>query len=356
MRPIRENLFCLALLIGANFAPAQELKDVQKPRSPLVLQSQGSFYVGGESVEQSQSQLGFGPAPGHVTVNQMYVRFMAPPRAERKPAVVMVHGMTLTGKTYETTPDGRMGWDEYFVRKGHAVYVPDQVARGRSGFNQQIFNDARAGKVPAASLPAMRRFSDELNWPNFRFGPKPGQPFPDEQFPTAAIGELSKQSIPDLNTMLPAANPSFQALAQLAAQLQNTVIMGHSQGGVFPLEAALINPAGVKGMILVEPGTCPARYTDEQIKTLSQIPALVIFGDHLDQITGVENTAAWKTRYDECQRFIQRIKQAGGKSEMLYPPDLGIRGNSHMIMQDKNHLQIADLILAWIQRSVTKSR
>ena len=33
---------------------------------------------------------------------------------------------------------------------------------------------------------------------------------------------------------------------------------------------------------------------------------------------------------------------------MLAPPDQGIRGNSHMMMQDRNNLQIADLILKWI--------
>ena len=39
---------------------------------------------------------------------------------------------------------------------------------------------------------------------------------------------------------------------------------------------------------------------------------------------------------------------------MLNPRDRGIRGNSHMIMQDKNHLQIADLILQWIDERVSK--
>ena len=39
---------------------------------------------------------------------------------------------------------------------------------------------------------------------------------------------------------------------------------------------------------------------------------------------------------------------------MLNPPDRGIRGNSHMIMQDKNNLQIADLILQWIDERVSK--
>jgi hypothetical protein len=81
-----------------------------------------------------------------------------------------------------------------------------------------------------------------------------------------------------------------------------------------------------------------------------------VFGDHLDQVTGVETTAAWKTRYDACQAFIARMKAAGGQAEMLYPPDRGIRGNSHMIMQDKNSLEIADMILAWIDQRVDRKR
>ena len=55
-----------------------------------------------------------------------------------------------------------------------------------------------------------------------------------------------------------------------------------------------------------------------------------------------------------CQALIDRIKTAGGQAEMLSPPDRGIRGNSHMIMQDKNNLQIADLILQWIDERVSK--
>src|SRR5688572_6183312 len=113
----------------------------------------------------------------------MYVRYMVPQGGDRNLPVVMVHGATLTGKTWETTPDGRMGWDEYFVRKGHPVYVPDQVGRGRSGFNQAIFNNVRAGSAPPDKQPMFLRFSDESVWPNFRFGAKPGEPFADAQFP-----------------------------------------------------------------------------------------------------------------------------------------------------------------------------
>ena len=84
-----------------------------------MLKAQGSFFVGGEKVEQTQGELGdLGPG-GHITVNQMYVRYMVPQGGDGNLPVVMVHGATLTGKSWETTPDGRMGWDEYFVRKGH---------------------------------------------------------------------------------------------------------------------------------------------------------------------------------------------------------------------------------------------
>ena len=173
----------LGMAVGVD---AQALKDVQTPDTPLVLKAQGSFFVGGEKVEQTQGELGdLGPG-GHITVNQMYVRFMVPQGGDGNVPVVMVHGATLTGKSWETTPDGRMGWDEYFVRKGHPVYVPDQVGRGRSGFNQAVFNDVRAGSMPPANLPIWLRFSDEVVWPNFRFGLDLDSPFPDSQFPVAA--------------------------------------------------------------------------------------------------------------------------------------------------------------------------
>ena len=77
-------------------------------------------------------------------------------------------------------------------------------------------------------------------------------------------------------------NPNVAATADLAAQLDGAVLMGHSQTGRLPLEAALENPAGVRGMILVEPGGCGSdRWTDEEIDALAKTPILVVFGDHL---------------------------------------------------------------------------
>ena len=160
--------------------------------------------------------------------------------------------------------------------------------------------------------------------------------------------------MPDVSRLLPTPNPTFKALSDLATQLNGAVVMGHSQSGPFPLETALLNPAATRALVLVEPGRCPDTYTDGQIKVLATVPILVVFGDHRDTPTGLPTLPTWQGRFEGCQAMISRIKSAGGQAEMLAPPDRGIRGNSHMIMQDRNHLQIADLILQWISTHAGK--
>jgi predicted esterase len=128
------------------------------------------------------------------------------------------------------------------------------------------------------------------------------------------------------------------------------VIVGHSQTGLLPLYALLANPTAAKGLILLEPAGCQAnQLTDEQIATLATVPILTVFGDHRDAVTGT--IVSWQAAYNDCQALVDRLTAAGGNAEMLHPPALGIHGNSHMIMQDKNNLQIADLILEWIDRT-----
>src|SRR5690242_2590032 len=82
---------------------AQSLEDLKTPDTPLVLKAQGSFFIGGEKADETEVQLGnLGPA-GHIAVNQMYVRYMVPQGGDGRVPVVMVHGATLTGKSWETT-------------------------------------------------------------------------------------------------------------------------------------------------------------------------------------------------------------------------------------------------------------
>lgn len=345
--------FSLVGLAAHRAARTQEMEAVKVPDTPLVLKARGSFSIGGEFVERTPIQLSTPfdrplARGGRVAVNQMYVQFMVPASGAGLP-VVMLHGSNLSGKTYETTPDGRMGWDEYFVRRGHAVYVPDQVARGRSGFDIAIHNDVRAGLRPHRDLPNVYLKPDQLVWTLFRFGARVGEPYPGGQFPIEALEAFGLQGVPDLNATLPQPNPNRLALASLGAKLKGAVLMGHSQTGFLPVEAALHNPAAAKALVLLEPGGCGG--ADLDLAPLAGIPVLVAFGDNLDTPSGYPNNFSWRTAFDNCKAFVARVNAAKGRAEMLHPPEMGIRGNSHMLMQDRNSLQIADLILAWLARS-----
>jgi len=317
-------------------------------KKPLVLASQGSFFVGGEKKAlPATGARGFGGG-GDITVNQMYVQYQTPPDGDRHIPVVMVHGCCLSSKTWETTPDGRMGWNEYFVRKGRPVYLADQSSRARSGFDPSAMVAVRGGTVPPNQLPNILAASHQAAWSVFRFGPTFGQPFPDGQFPIEAVDELYKQMIPDLNSTLPTPNPTWKNMAALAVQLKGAILMGHSESGFFPEQAALIDPSGIKGMISIEMPCAPMNAS--QLSTLAKIPTLVMFGDHLDIQGG--GPANWNQSYQGCQTFVQQLKSAGGDAEMMYLPQMGIKGNSHMLMQDRNNLDLADLLIAWIDKHV----
>jgi pimeloyl-ACP methyl ester carboxylesterase len=321
---------------------------------PLVVGSQGSFFVGGEtrtSKELSGSTTGPGAGvEGDVTVNQMYVQYQTPLNANQHVPVVMVHGCCLSSKTWETTPDGRMGWNEYFLRKNRSVYLADQSSRARSGFDATKINAVKLGNAPPSQLPNIFMASHQTSWTLFRFGPTFNNAFPDEQFPVQAADELYKQMIPDLNGFLPMPNPTWKNMAALAVQLHGAVLIGHSESGFFPEEAAMINPVGVKGIVSIEMG-CTINLKPDQLATLAKIPILVMFGDHLGDIPGPFGNI-WPANLDTCNKFVQQVTAAGGDARMMYLPKMGIKGNSHMMMQDKNNLQLADLILGWIDERV----
>jgi len=340
------SMVALALTLSA----ADDLK------KPLVIAEQGSFFVGGETkaVPAPPPTPGRGPgAPGDITVNQMYVQYQIPVNANPHVPVVMVHGCCLSSKTWETTPDGRMGWNEYFVRKNRPTYLADQVSRARSGFDGSKISAVKAGTLPPSELPNLLTASHQTAWSVFRFGPTFGKAFPDEQFPVEAVDELYKQMIPDLNALLPNPNPTWTNMAALAVKLKGAILIGHSESGFFPEQAAMIDPSGVKGIISIEM-PCVTNLTSAQLSTLAKIPTLVMFGDHLDGVQGGFNN--WPTSFASCNTFVKQVNDAGGDAQMMSLPAMGIKGNSHMLMQDKNNLQLADLILGWIDGHVESKK
>jgi hypothetical protein len=145
----------------------------------LVLEDQGSFFIGGvpKITEYAAipvappGQQAPAPTPQQITIGQMYVQFQIPAkRSAPNWPVIMVHGSTHTGAALESTPDGREGWYPYFVRKGVSTYVVDQSGRGRSGFDQSVLHEAEARllagdtKGAAELIPNFGRITDNGAW------------------------------------------------------------------------------------------------------------------------------------------------------------------------------------------------
>lgn len=111
----------------------------------------------------------------------------------------------------------------------------------------------------------------------------------------------------------------------------------------------MIDPTGVRGIISIEQ-PCATTLSAAQIGGLAKLPILVMFGDHLGDVQS--GPANWSNSFNTCQTFVKQVRDAGGDAEMMYLPEMGIKGNSHMLMQDRNNLQLADLILSWIDKHV----
>jgi hypothetical protein len=176
----------------------------------------------------------------------------------------------------------------------------------------------------------------------------------DEQFPIESVDEFYKQMIPELNSTLPKKlNPTWAALATLAARLYGVVLVGHSESGFFPERAALLDPKDVKGIVSIETD-CETDLNPRQVSVLAKIPTLVLFGDHLEDVALTLTSGAWTwgTAFASCETFIGQLTRGGGDAQMMHLPSLGIKGNSHMLMQDKNSDQIAGLVVAWIGEHV----
>lgn len=350
-RSIAALLQLSCVLSAALSAPAMAV-DLQ---SPLAIQSQGSFFVGG-TVQQTGNLSGEDGGPdvtreGHITTGQMYVQYQVPVGASHLP-VVLIHGGGLSGQTYDTTPDGRMGWSEYFLRNARPVYVVDQAGRGRSGFDGTTYNASRQGKRAAKDTPPIHIIGQEYAWTWFRIGPKVGTPFADTQFPVEAIDAFNQMWIPDMNAALPADNPSYGDLAALSRRVGGAVLIGHSESFMFPERAALLDPEHVKGIISLESGyACNTTFSEKERTTLAKIPILIVFADHHADAPEPFRSR-WMTSMAQCQNFAATIRSAGGDVTFLHLPDIGIHGNTHMFMLDKNNLQIADLLIGWINQHV----
>lgn len=341
--PIRW-LAAIICLIALGSVSSIVYAQTQRPDpGPLIIAHQGSFFIGGRDVKSDTlSTLPAYASSGTVTVDQMYVRYQVPVGQLGAP-ITLIHGCCLTGKTWETTPDGRMGWDEYFVRHGHPTYVIDQVWRGRSAGDISAINAVKTGKSSVVTLPTVFAAGHESAWAIFRFGKEYPQTMPGMRYPIAAQAEFWKQMVPDSIGSLATPNPTVPALSELAQKIGNTVLMSHSQSGIYPFQTAVLSQKGIAAIVAIEPGACPTPTDD--LKPYVGLPILVLFGDYVDEFP------RWAPRLANCRAFAKAANAAGGKAEVLVLPEIGIKGNTHMLMQDDNSLDIADILLDWIGKN-----
>lgn len=334
---------CAVLSIGGCASPGAGNTD---DTGPLSIARQGSFFVGGRNVKSDNLSLLPAYAPeGTIAVDQVYVRFQEPVDAKRSP-VVFIHGCCLTGKTWETTPDGRMGWDEYFVRRGFPTYVVDQASRGRSATDPSRIVQVKAGRAGADALPQVFGAAQEGAWAIFRFGPEYPKVFPGMQFPLEAQGEFWKQMVPDWLNALPTPNPTVPALSQLAQRLNGAFLISHSQSGIYPFQTATLDRRGVAGIVSIEPGACPAAASD--MRPFEGMPILVLWGDF------VELSPRWAPRLKLCRDFVEAANKAGARAEMVMLADVGLAGASHMLMQDRHSLKIGAWLAGWLDRHTVR--
>jgi hypothetical protein len=127
-----------------------------------------------------------------------------------------------------------MGWDEFFVRKSYPVYVIDQSWRGRSAGSVAAINAVKTGKTPMDQLPTVFSAGHEAAWAIFRFGPEYPKVFDGMRYPLNAQAEFWKQMVPDWSNSVPTPNPTVPALSELAQKLRGTVLISHSQSGIYP--------------------------------------------------------------------------------------------------------------------------
>jgi pimeloyl-ACP methyl ester carboxylesterase len=319
---------------------------------PLELQDEGVFFVNGQAVRTEfpdSPPTGTAP-PGQILMDQMYVQYRIP-KTVSGPPIVMVHGSGHTGVTYETTPDGREGWATYFARKNFPVYVVDHVGRGRSGFDPTPINRARRESNPAF-LSSVPLFTRERAFANFRFGPQYPTPYPGGQFPVEAQDQYYAQLVPNAETMLAGGGANtVKALGALLDKIGPAIVVVHSQSGAYGLDLIRQHTDKVRGFVDVE-GSCGPLSADDVAKSFRKVPTLIVMGDFTEGSTGPNNDERRKL----CNDSVAAINGAGGTARFMLLPALGIKGNGHMMMMEKNNLQIADLIIDWLGQTTAVAK
>jgi hypothetical protein len=329
---------------------------------PIVLDDQGSFMVGGTFVTNPGVFDPIALTPDGQTIHgdHAYVQYQVPVNARKLP-LVLWHGGGQFSKTWETTPDGRDGFQNIFLRRGFTTYIFDQPHRGRAGrstTNPTTIPNYVPGPGPTGEQGIFIRFRIGF-WPNY---------FPGVQFSRSpqALDQWWRQQTPDT---APASNGLISdATAALFQKIGQGVLVTHSASGL-PGWLTVPKAPTIKAVISYEPVGCvfPEGEVPAPIDTsggavsgtaipaadfakLAQIPIQIVYGDNIPATPNPQGGLdLWRGRLAMCQLSVNRLKAAGGDAQLLHLPTIGVYGNTHFPMSDLNNGKIADLLSKFLQ-------
>jgi pimeloyl-ACP methyl ester carboxylesterase len=383
MRSARTGVTCAVVISACALSmPAK----AEPPKLPVPAFDQsavalrGYFYVGGE----------YSGEPGKTIMRgQAYVEVIAPKDVRRPYPLVLIHGNAQTPTNWMGTPDGRKGWADFFVEQGYIVYMLEQPMRGRSSLaaadgpmqnftvetEQRLFTD-NAG---SANWPQAKK---QTQWPGEGPGKgKKGDPVFDAFYATQVAALVSLEETEKANQA---------AGAALLDKIGPAIVITHSQAGYFSWLIADKRPKLVKGNIAIEPPGPPIENVlfstgKGRAWGLTNIPITydppltdpndlaVVKEEKADgpdlsvcykqkeparQLPNLKGTptlilvseASYHAVFDHCT--AKWLTQAGVKNDFIRLEDKGIRGNGHMVMIEKNSLEIAKLLDDWIVANV----
>jgi pimeloyl-ACP methyl ester carboxylesterase len=355
----RRSSLALWLIAGILCASASAQQIKQSKPQPLSIQEQGSFAVGGsvttapgtfDPIRQgAYNPAGTDPAGQTLHGDHAYVFYQVPVNARKLP-LVFWHGHGQSAKTWETTPDGREGFQNIFMGRRFAVYLVDQPRRGRAARSTQPVN------IPATP--------DEQLWFGiFRLGVWPDF-YPGVQFSRdpEALNQFFRQMVP--NTGPYDVQVNVEAVSALLSKIGPAILVTHSQSGGLGWRTAIKN-RNVRAIVSFEPafdfpfpeGQAPPpinfrgrplsaiTVSESEFMLFTKIPIAIYYGDYIpDEPSENPGQEQWRIFFEMAKKWRDLVNSRGGDVTLVHLPEIGIRGNTHFPMSDLNNLQIADQV------------
>ena len=349
----KHRKLCTALLLGSAgiIASASAMADDSTNVQPLIIQEQGSFAVSGTVSRTPGAYNNNAPTTEGQSLHgdHLYAFYQVPENPKALP-IVMLHGAYQSGRSWETTPDGREGFQNIFLRRHFPVYLVDQPRRGRAG------NSTVATTIEPTPY-------DQLFFDQFRLGKWPAY-FDNVQFDREpeTLDQFFRSVTP--NTGPYDAGVISDAMSALFAKIGPAVLFTHSQGGGPGWLTAIKNP-NVKAIVAFEPGSgfifpegelppampsaagtlSPEAVSLANFEKLTRIPIVMYYGDNFPvEPTTERGQDNWRVRLAMARLWVDAINKHGGDARLVHLPDIGIRGNTHFLMSDLNNIQIADQV------------